>query len=558
MGSMTWTISDLQLQIRHLKAEISAFKSGEKYRRMEETCREEIAYVECRYREVKKELLAARKETERVRNRFMEVFEDVRAECEKEKAAMQKELDRMEKKMLEALRQRDEALDRLREQKAAVYQAKEELEEVKEKNEALTARIRKDHTNSSKPSSMDPNHKKIANSREPSGKKPGGQPGHEHHPRKPHPVNESHEIEPLPEYSNPFHYHPTGKIIRKQMIFFRVIPYVVEYCTPEYKDLRTRKTTHAPFPAGYVNEVNYDASVKGFAYMLNIGCNVSIERVRTFMLDVTGGAVGPSAGMICNLSREFTAKTETERNELFLKHLGADILHADFSFARKQGKQTAVMITATEDSVLYQAKAKKGNEGVKDTPVECYNGTLVSDHESAIACHGNRHQECISHVLRYVIASIENERKMEWNRKMRRWLRRAVSHWHAYSDETAAAWADLSDKLIARLKDILLIAKREYEYIPPNKYFRDGFNLCKRMTDSFEDYVLFLRDHSVPPTNNLAERCARKYKRKTHQMMSFRGDHSDEYLCNGLSVIETLRLQNKNIFREIVKRFAPS
>ena len=557
MGVSTWTISDLLLKIKHLKDEVSAFRSGEKYRRMEEKCREEIAYVEHRNRALTKELLSARKETERVRNRFMEVCEDVRAECEKEKAAMQKELDRMEQKMLNAFRQRDEALDRLREQKAAAYQAKEELEEVKEKNEALTARIRKDHTNSSRPSSMDPNHKKIANSRESSGRKPGGQPGHKHHPRKPQPVNESHEIEPLPEYSDPFKYHPTGNIVRKQMVFFRVVPYVVEYRTPEYRDLRTRKTTHAPFPTGYVDEVNYDASVKGFAYMLNVGCNVSINRVRTFMLDISGGAVGPSTGMICNLSREFTRKTEAERNEMFLKHLGADILHADFSFARKQGKQTAVMITATEDSVLYQARAKKGNEGVKGTPVEYYDGTLVSDHESAIAGHGKRHQECMSHVLRYVIASIENERKMEWNRKMRRWLRRAVSHWHTYSEDTAAAWTDMSDKLIDQLKVILLTSKREYEYVPPTRYFRDGFNLCKRMSASFEDYVLFLRDHSVPPTNNLAERCARKYKRKTHQMMSFLGDRGDEYLCNDLSVIETRRLQNISIFPEIVKRFAP-
>ena len=76
------------------------------------------------------------------------------------------------------------------------------------------------------------------------------------------------------------------------------------------------------------------------------------------------------------------------------------------------------MITATEDSVLYLARAKKGEEGVKDTPVDLYNGTLVSDHESAIAKHGSRHQECMSHVRRYTIASIENERKMKWNRML--------------------------------------------------------------------------------------------------------------------------------------------
>lgn len=557
MGASTWTISDLLFQIKHLKDEVSTFKSGEKYRRMEEACREEIAFVDRKYRDIKKKLFAARKETERVRRMYMETLDDVRAECDKEKAEMQKRLDKMKKQMLEAFRQRDEALNKLREQKAETYQAKGELEEAKEKNAALTARIKKDHTNSSKPSSMDPNHKKIPNSRESSGRMPGGQPGHEHHGRKTYPANESHEIKPSEKYSNPFRYHPTGNIIRKQMVFFRVVPYVVEYYTPEYRDLRTRKSTHAPFPAGYVDEVNYDASVKGFAYMLNVGCNVSIDRTRTFMLDVSGGMIGPSNGMICNLSKEFSRKTESERNELFLKHLAADVLHADFSFARKQGKQTAVMITATEDSVLYQAREKKGNEGVKGTPVELFEGTLISDHESAIAGHGKRHQECMSHVLRYVIASTENERKMKWNRRMKRWIRRAIHHWHTYTDDTAAAWTDMSGKLIAQLKEILKIAVKEYEYIPPTKYFRDGYNLCKRMRESIEEYTLFLKDHTVPPTNNLAERCARKYKRKTHQMMSFRGKLGDKYLCDGLSIIETLRLRKENIYAGLVKRFAP-
>ena len=558
MDAQAWMISNLRFQIKHLRDEVSAFRSGEKYRQMEKACREEIAYVDHRYQKVKKELNTALKEIERVRNGFMQAFDDVRAECDKEKAEMQKRLEKMEKEMLKACHQRDEALEKLREQKAETYRVKMELEEAKEKAEALTARMRKDHTNSSKPSSMNPNHRKIVNSRERSGKQPGGQPGHKHHPRQKRQVNESHMVPPLPEYSNPFHYHPTGRMIRKQMVYLRVVPYVVEYCTPEYKDLRSRKTTHAPFPAGYVNEVNYDASVKGFAYMLNVGCNVSIERVRDFMVDVSGGAVGLSTGMICNLTREFSRKTHDERSELFLKHLSADVLHADFSFARKQGKQTAVMITATEDSVLYQAKAKKGNEGVKGTPVEYYSGALVSDHESALAAHGDRHQECMSHVLRYVIASIENERKMKWNCKMRRWIRKAIHHWHSYDDDNAKAWADMSDKLIFQLKETLKLATSEYEYIPPTKYFRDGFNLCKRMSSSIEDYVLFLRDHSIPPTNNLAERCARKYKRKTHQMMCFRGDRGDEYLCDGLSVIETLRLQNKNVLNGIVRRFAPA
>ena len=39
-------------------------------------------------------------------------------------------------------------------------------------------------------------------------------------------------------------------------------------------------------------------------------------------------------------------------------------------------------------------------------------------------------------------------------------------------------------------------------------------------------------------------------------MMSFRGDHGDEHFCDALSILETLRLQKLNLFKEVSSRFA--
>ena len=246
--------------------------------------------------------------------------------------------------------------------------------------------------------------------------------------------------------------------------------------------------------------------------------------------------------------------SESQEYQNFLR----DVLHADFTFARKKGKQATAMITVTKDSALYQARPKKGDEGVKGTPVEFYNGTLVSDHESAIAKHGKRRQECMSHIRRYAITSIENEKKMKWNRKLRRWIRRAIKHWYTYREEEGDTWHKISGRLIGQFLMIIQLGITEYEYDPPNKYFKDGFNLCKRMKESPEEYILFLKDPTVPPTNNLAERHARQYKRKAHQVMCFRGDHGDEYFCDALSIIETLKLRNLNLYKEISARFAPT
>lgn len=558
MGNQTWNEANSLFWIKHYRDKVTAFESGEIYVQMRKEHREELAFQDRIIRGLKTELVKARAENGRIVRYWMQVAEDVRTECEKEKALMRKEMEKMRAEKEEAIRQRDEAKKIAQEKREEAYQARTQAEEVQQKNDALTARIKKDYTNSSKPSSMNPNHKSIHNSRESSGKKPGGQPGHQHHPRRRLPADETREVEMPQEYKDAIRYHPTGNTIRKQMVFLRISSYVVEYTTPELEDRFTRKKTHAPFPAGYIDDVNYDTSVKAFAFLLNQSCNVAIDRVRTFLSDVSDGKIQISNGMICNLAKQFSRKTEAERNELFLKHLGADVLHADFTFARKKGKQATAMITVTKESALYQARPKKGDEGVKGTPVEFYNGTLVSDHESAIAKHGKRRQECMSHIRRYVIASIENEKKMNWNRKLRRWIRRAIKHWYTYREEEGDTWHKISGRLIGQFLMIVQLGITEYEYDPPNKYFKDGFNLCKRMKESPEEYILFLKDPTVPPTNNLAERHARQYKRKAHQVMCFRGDHGDEYFCDALSIIETLKLRNLNLYKEISARFAPT
>ena len=104
--------------------------------------------------------------------------------------------------------------------------------------------------------------------------------------------------------------------------------------------------------------------------------------------------------------------------------------------------------------------------------------------------------------------------------------------------------------------DILQTAKEEYENEPPSKYYRDGYNTYKRMEEKPDDYILFLRDPRVPPTNNVAERAARKYKRKAHQVMSFRSQEGSNRFCDGLTITETIKAQGGNLFEEVAGRFS--
>ena len=537
-----WDIerADLLFQIKILRDQVRAFESGEKYIRMKEEfhrCRAADARAT---QKLKAELAAARIDTRHVRKLWYEVCEKQTKETDK----LRKELDELREKYLKKCYE--------------LYEVKTELEEMKEKNDALQKRVRKDYSNSSIPSSMSPNHTVIHNSREKTGRNPGGQPGHEHHGRKQHKPTRTHVIEPPKKYQNAKNYRPTGRTIKKQVVSVHVVTEVIEYITPEYRNIKTGQRVHAPFPEGVVNDVTYDGSVKAFAYMLNNELYTSVDKTRSFLKDISHGEIDVSNGFICKLSEEFSQKTKKERDEIFLKLVAAPVLHSDFTFGRVNGKQASVIITATDDAVLYQERPKKGDEGVKGSPVEIYEGTLVSDHEAALKKHGKQHQECLAHILRYAKSGMENETEKKWHKRLIGWIDNAIGYWNEVQNDPDIYVSETANEYIERLSGILDMAKEEYAYDPPSRYYRDGYNTYRRMRDDFDDYVLFLRDPSVPPTNNLAERHARKIKRKTHQVISFRSENGFEKFCDGKTIIESARAKGDNLYDALVERFNQS
>ena len=304
-----------------------------------------------------------------------------------------------------------------------------------------------------------------------------------------------------------------------------------------------------------MDDVTYGGSVKAAAYLLNNHLFTSIDKTRQFLKDISHGVIDISNGFICNLSKQFSKCTEQERDEIFEELAAAPKLHADFTFARMNGKQAAVMVSTSKHKVLYQGRKKKGDEGVKGSPLEFYEGTAITDHEACLLKHGSRHQECLAHVKRYAQGAAENDPDKEWSSKLVDWVSKSIGYWNRAKDGKDTFDECEANKYIEKLREILDLAKGEYEKNPPSRYNRDDYNLFKRMAESMDDYVLFLRDPSVEPTNNDAERAGRKVKRKAHQVMSFRSMDGLEHFCDGLTILESMRINGENLFEGVASRF---
>lgn len=553
LGNFGFT-SNLQYKVRSLQHELELFRTGEKYIQMNLEFRAVFAERNREIARLGRELAAAHAETVDVRDHWFQVFEDIQAEHTREVRRLERIAKAFEERALKAERQVDELKDANLALKREHYANLSELEEEREKNRKLTAQINRDYENSSIQSSLKPNHKKITNNREKTGKKPGGQPGHEGHRRKKQDPTNVIEIPSPEEYLNNPEYEVTDIKKSRQMVGIKLILDTVEYYTVVFRHKETGKLVHADFPVGVDNDVNYDSSIKAFAFLLNNHCNVSIDKVRQFLSDLTGGALEISKGMINGLSREFAEKSVAEQKKVFSDLVGAPVLNEDFTTARVNGKNVNVFICATPYEAAYYAKEHKGHEGIKGTPAELNGNIHVHDHDATFYNYGSLHQQCLIHILRYLLDSMENEKNLTWNTDMRALIREMIHYRNSLGHEEDPD-ADKVKEFEDRFDRILSTAKDEYDYEPPTKYYKEGFNLSVRLHEYKESCLLFLHDKRVPADNNLAERLGRIFKRKLKQVMTFRSFDSLVYLCQCLTVMATLRTQNDNFYQCVADIF---
>ena len=159
------------------------------------------------------------------------------------------------------------------------------------------------------------------------------------------------------------------------------------------------------------------------------------------------------------------------------------MLHTDCTNARVNGNSAFVFICAEPDGkALYFARENKGHKGVKGTVVEDYQGILVHDHEATFYSYGSDHQECSAHVLRYLKDSIDNEPNLTWNKQMRELIQEMV-HYRNTLDDPPNLMRRRSKNTNADMMKYSKQREKEYEYEPPSPYYRDGFNLYKRLEE---------------------------------------------------------------------------
>ena len=152
-------------------------------------------------------------------------------------------------------------------------------------------------------------------------------------------------------------------------------------------------------------------------------------------------------------------------------------------------------------------------------------------------------------------SSMDNEPDRTWNKEMRSLVQEMIHFWNG-SQPSEEPDSHKVSEFEERYRKILETARKEYEDGPENDYYRDGYNLFLRMEKYMRNHLLFLHDLRVPATNNEVERLLRNYKRKQAQAVTFRSFESIDYLCQCMSMLVLMRLEEpENIFDRVSRIF---
>jgi transposase len=426
----------------------------------------------------------------------------------------------------------------------------------------LRRQLGKNSSNSSKPPSSDGLGKqpRIAGSlRGVSGKKSGGQPGHQGDTLRP--VAEPDKIE-RHAVTSCAHCQAgltaamaTG--VEKRQVFDLPEPRleVTEHQAHIYTCACCRGVTKAAFPPEVTAHVQYGSRIKAAAIYLNAQQLVPEDRVGDIMHDLFG------AGRLCPASIVAWGEKKAEELTPVVAHIAvlvskAAVRNLDETGFRVSGKTQWLHSASTLALTHYRVSEKRG---ALLTTLE--GGVIVHDHfKPYFTLQGVAHALCNAHHLRELKALIDIE-KEPWAKKMSRLLVNASRAVRRAMEQGQSAVAEYISRRIVAVYDAIIARGLAFHEQQPalerrpgargRSAKRPGHNLLIRLRGFKTEVLRFLFDFAVPFTNNLAEQDIRMMKVKMKISGGFRTQAGAETFATLRTVLSTARKQGWNLLKTL-------
>lgn len=432
--------------------------------------------------------------------------------------------------------------------------------------QALEDQVAKNSSNSGKPPSSDGLKKSTHNHslREPSGKKSGGQPGHEGHRlemvAKPDHV-EVHPVLSCAHCQNSLEETMSEGVEKRQVFELPSLKLIVtEHQTEIKKCPDCGHTTQAEFPVGITQPTQYGRGFKALLVYLNQNQFIPLERVSEFCEDVFEHCVGE--GTIIDASAQVAEQVEP-LNEQVKAHLieTEETVHFDESGLRVKKKLQWVHSASTDRVTNYHIDPKRGKDAMDRAGILPDRRGMCQhdDWKPYFKYTEAKHAGCNAHNLRE-LAFLQEQYPQDWEGEMAKHL---VNIKKAVEEAVAQSLTCLTGQQIATFEaryDELVEQGLALNPVPEKQPGKRGKvkqsppkNLLDRLRDHKQGVLAFMYDFKVPFDNNLAERDIRMVKLKQKISGCFRSDDGANVFClirgylstarkNGVSALEALTM----------------
>lgn len=459
----------------------------------------------------------------------------------------------LEKELTEQVAQLTETITRLNQTIDTLNQTIAELRE----------RLNKNSRNSSKPPSSDgykkPNPKSL---RESSGRKAGGQDGHEgHHLSIEQATQKTVPHMPSACLTCPRYAECRGKACVAETR--KVADASIEIHVTAHEALAvtcplTGKDLRGSFPEDVKGPIQYGKKLQGLVVAFNTKGAVSVNRIR----EIFGGVFGIplSAGTVNNMVERFADGLSEIMDEIREQVISSPVAHFDETGTRIDGKTSWVHVASNDRFTCLYLGSSRGKDGMDDGNIlPNFRGTAIHDCWKPYWKYEIRHGVCCAHLLRELRGVQDNHPKQRWPKyfsalllEMKRRKEAAIGRERDALEPETLAWISVFYDAIIRLA---------YEENPepvkkPGKRGRPKrgkvLALIDRLLNLKASVCLFAENFVVPFDNNQAERDLRMVKVKTKVSGCFRTRKGASDFLKIMSYLGTARKQGVNAFNAIM------
>ena len=434
----------------------------------------------------------------------------------------------------------------------------------------LEARLGKDSHNSSKPPSSDPPFRKPPprSQRKVSGRKPGGQQGHEGATRTL--LDEPDHLVVIVLEGVCACGRCRSQIAAELMPERRqVIDVVIQREVTEYRTVAGTCACgclhRSHFPEEIGAAVQYGPGVSAFAVYRTQYQLLPFERTAAVLDELAGIAISP--GSIYNAVQTAAARVQAPVTAIREALVAAPLAHADETGMRVGRALQWLHVLCTATLTAYFPHPKRGGEAIEAFALlPRFAGVLVHDHWKPYAALTCQHAYCNAHHLRELIAIAETiPSQRPWVEDMIALLCEAnILTTEARANGLNALPQPTVLDIQTRYATIIDVAKARNpaRQPPPGSRRRvrqsPAHNLVNRLSDKREAVLRFVTDLRVPFDNNQAERDIRMPKLKQKVSGCFRSDQGIANFATIRSYLSTLRKQSADIFKSLVLTFQGS